>query len=288
MSKVASLPASQRFFSANRPDLRSREALAKWLAGHYRYNTLHSVNRSTAYANCVKMYRLGLTAEQENKACEMLDVPGALDFANAHISAFTRAQGGRYTAGFNGRSDGYLVMYSSRYRQSEHKSVCTECGQRNFRAVYREEGLASPELGIAKLVCEKRMLTVDAILQEPGFLALGVEPQVAVPFIRKWLSKAKDGGFDNTCGRCHSPARVPFSSEELQVFPGHGIDQDTDEFFDPDTWPLSALQERAKLVMAFDEMCDLIRAALIERVGLFRVVERVVHVPTTVKVLEPV
>ena len=53
-------------------DMRSREAMAAFLAGHFRYNTMNGWNGSTSYANCVKIHQLDLPREQMDKAWAMI------------------------------------------------------------------------------------------------------------------------------------------------------------------------------------------------------------------------
>lgn len=287
MSKYSALPESLRFFSKSRPDLRSRASLTDWLSGHYRYDTMNSCNNSTAYANRIKIPHLGLTSAQEDAAYELLDVDDGFRFLSVRINEFTEQQGGQFTAGTNGRSGGYLVMYNSQYKQSEHKSRCSCCGQRNFRAVYSLDSLAGPERDIAQLLCSRNNpYCLSGVLADPAFMALGIAEEVATPLIRVWLERRKHGGFSKTCGRCGADAREPFSAQELQVWPGQAIDHHAD-FEDPDEWPMSRLQARARLVMAFDEMCDRIRADLIDLIGSCRVVTKTIHVPKEIKVLEP-
>ena len=115
--------------------LRSRDAMVKFLAEHYRYNTMNSWNRATSYAHCVKVGRLGLNAAQENRAYEMLETDFWSEIKWWPIDAFTQEFGGRYTIGTNGRSSGYLVLYNSVRELTGHKSHCRSCGQRNFKRV---------------------------------------------------------------------------------------------------------------------------------------------------------
>lgn len=287
MSTPTPLSDSQRFFSRTRPDLRSRASIVAWLSGHYRYDTMGSWNQSTAYANCIKVPRLGLTSAQEDAAFALLEVPEAGHFMSRHIHEFTELHQGRYTAGTNGRSGGYLVMYNSQYKQSDHKSQCSCCGQLNFRAVYDLDDLSGPEKAIAQLLCGRNNLHfLSAVLIDPEFLALGIAEAAATPFIRVWLEKRKHGDFTNRCGRCGEDAREPYSARELQVWPGQSIDHNAD-FTDPDEWPMSALQERARLVMSFDELCDRIRVGLLDTISSTRVVTKTIQVPKQIKVLEP-
>ena len=47
---------------------RSREAMTGFLARHYRYNTMNSWNRSTSYANNVKIQNLDIPSELQDLA----------------------------------------------------------------------------------------------------------------------------------------------------------------------------------------------------------------------------
>lgn len=115
-------------------DLRSRKEMINFLSEHYRYNTMSSWNNSTSYANNVKIYNLGLEKEIEDGLWEMLDVEDNYqlrDEVDFLISEFENETG--YTAGFNGRSGGYLVMYEMELIPSKYRSYCTRCGQKNYK-----------------------------------------------------------------------------------------------------------------------------------------------------------
>lgn len=92
-------------------DLDSREAMIGFLRDHFRYDTMNSWNRSTSYANKVKIYSLGLTDSQERIAYDILDVDGALDEINEMLWEWDESNGFQWQVGFNGRSGGYLVLY---------------------------------------------------------------------------------------------------------------------------------------------------------------------------------
>ena len=92
-------------------NLNNREEMIKYLSNHFRYNTANSWNLMTSYANNVKLYKLDLP-----------DISKAYDFLNAkceeyiwdidnEIREFQVETG--YTAGFNGRSGGYIVLYDT-------------------------------------------------------------------------------------------------------------------------------------------------------------------------------
>lgn len=59
MTPIKTISPGRRIFS-KRVDKRSREEMTTYLAGHFRYNTMNSWNRSTSYACNMKLYNLGL------------------------------------------------------------------------------------------------------------------------------------------------------------------------------------------------------------------------------------
>lgn len=98
-------------------DTRSRKAMADFLANHFRYYTMNSWNCSTSWANNVKIYKLGLPTEIENKLYDMLDVEyygSDLQFCIDDLIREFEVKTG-YSAGFNGRNGGYIVMYDTEY-----------------------------------------------------------------------------------------------------------------------------------------------------------------------------
>lgn len=116
-------------------DLRSRKAMINFLKKHYRYHTLNSWNCSTSYANNVKVYNLGLTSAEEDKLYELLEMSEFYDRISFYFDDFAREFNYQWQAGFNGRSSGYIVLYKGYVKNSEYKSFCTECGQRNYKTV---------------------------------------------------------------------------------------------------------------------------------------------------------
>lgn len=118
-----------------RVDLRSRSSMTEFLRGHFRYNTLNYWNRSTSYANNVKIYNLGLGNELEQKLYAMLDCEEFWESINALCYEFNTAHNYAWQAAFNGRSNGYLVLYQGGRIESGYKSYCTACGQKNYKTV---------------------------------------------------------------------------------------------------------------------------------------------------------
>lgn len=114
-------------------DMRNREAMIAFLEGHFRYHTMNSWNRSSSYANCVKIHRLDLTREQMDKAWTMLDMAEVFDAINGIIHDWSTAYEWRWTAGFNGRSSGYLVLYQGGLDyQNARTAQCDTCGKKTW------------------------------------------------------------------------------------------------------------------------------------------------------------
>ena len=112
-------------YEKTKPDI-SKKHMLDYINKHFRYWTLNSWNRSSSFANCVKLQNLGL--DEEN-----IDFSKALDFVsscnddfnietNDLIRDFENEFPG-FTAGFNGRQSGYIVLYNSTY---PGRSVCSD------------------------------------------------------------------------------------------------------------------------------------------------------------------
>lgn len=111
-------------------DLRSPSAMRLYLTGHERYSTMNSWNRSTSYANCVKIHRLDLTSAQLENAWQLLDVHEVYATINALIQEWGDVHGWQWSVGFNGRSNGYLVLYRGGLDyKNAHTAQCNQCGK---------------------------------------------------------------------------------------------------------------------------------------------------------------
>ena len=125
---------ARRLFS-KRVDKRSRAEMTAYLSGHFRYNTMNSWNRSTSYACNMKLYKLGLDQETEDKLWDMIQVPEFYEWLNERIEDFNWQHNYLWQAGWNGRSGGYLVLYQGGTKPSGYRSYCTKCGQKNYTSV---------------------------------------------------------------------------------------------------------------------------------------------------------
>ena len=91
----------------------NRQEMINFLENHFRYYTMGSWNRCTSYANNVKIYNLNLPQEVRDKAWDFISAECEDFWFNVHdfIADFEAETG--YTAGFNGQSGGYIVLYDT-------------------------------------------------------------------------------------------------------------------------------------------------------------------------------
>lgn len=103
----------------------NRSEMINFLKNHFRYNTMNSCNKSTSYANNVKLQNLNIPEEKMNMAYDIIS--GDVDTSilqqdiNDLIYMFKEETG--YDAGFNGRSDGYLVLYKTKFDIDQNRIV---------------------------------------------------------------------------------------------------------------------------------------------------------------------
>ena len=124
-----------RHLFSQRVDKQSRAEMTAYLSGHFRDNTMNSWNRSTSYACNMKLYKLGLDRETEDKLWDMIQVPEFYEWLNERIEDFNWQHNYLWQAGWNGRSGGYLVLYQGGTKPSGYRSYCTKCGQKNYTSV---------------------------------------------------------------------------------------------------------------------------------------------------------
>lgn len=118
---------------------------------------MNSWNRSEAPAYNLKIYNV-IDNDLQNKVYEMMESDEFYDDINWRIRDFEEEFNYEWQAGFNGRSGGYLVLYRGGRELSDHKSICTDCGQRNFKSV-EESGNKCGRCGEPSRI-DKKMYTV--------------------------------------------------------------------------------------------------------------------------------
>lgn len=124
-------------FFEKKVDRRSKKAMVDFLLGHRRYYTANDLSRAKSYANCVKFHTLGLSFAQ----CEVAWMVLSRDYWSdiwGPADKFKQENAGQYSIGFNGRTRGYLVLYSGEYYDPGYKSQCLVCGQLGYMKVEKE------------------------------------------------------------------------------------------------------------------------------------------------------
>lgn len=89
---------------------KSRKEMIEFLTNHFRYDTMNSWNRSTSYANKVKIHSV-IPSSLTNKVYELMESEDFYDNLNWILQDFDMEHNYRYQVGFNGRSSGYIVLY---------------------------------------------------------------------------------------------------------------------------------------------------------------------------------
>ena len=117
-------------------DKRYREAMTAFLKKHFKYNTMNSWNKSTSYANNIKLYNIDKPADVDDDTWwEMIGLTEWQEKFSDLLEDFGRQHDWQWQAGINGRSGGYIVLYKGGIKSSGYKSYCTHCGQKNYQAV---------------------------------------------------------------------------------------------------------------------------------------------------------
>jgi len=116
-------------------DKRSRKKMIDFLEGHFRYSTMNHWNNSTSYANNLKIRRLGLNCDLENKLLDLIQCDEFYEDIQLLLHEFGLEQNWYWQAGLNGRSNGNLVLYQGEKKPSGYKSYCPSCGQRNCESI---------------------------------------------------------------------------------------------------------------------------------------------------------
>lgn len=88
----------------------NRKQKIEYLKSHFRYFTMNSWNRSTSYACKVKIYDF-VSRDLQDKAFEIMEQGIVYLSINTMLDDWAREYDYKWQIGFNGRSDGYLVLY---------------------------------------------------------------------------------------------------------------------------------------------------------------------------------
>ena len=117
-------------------DKRYKETMVKYLRQHFRYYSMNSWNKSTSYANNIKLYNIDKPdCVDDDTFWEMIGLTEWQEKLSDLLEDFGRKYDWNWQAGINGRSGGYVVLYKGGIKPSGYKSYCTHCGQKNYEAV---------------------------------------------------------------------------------------------------------------------------------------------------------
>ena len=117
-------------------NVKKRGEMITFLKKHFRYPTMNSWNRSTSYANCIKLHKIDKPTDIDNEIFwQMIGITDWQEKLSDLLAEFGRQHDWLWQAGINGRSGGYVVLYQGGIQPSGYKSHCTHCGQLNYQEV---------------------------------------------------------------------------------------------------------------------------------------------------------
>jgi hypothetical protein len=117
-------------------DKRYKKPMQDFLKKHFRYDTMNSWNRSTSYANNIKLHNFEKPAGvNDDTWWGILEVTEWHERLSELLEDFGREHNWLWQVGINGRSGGYIVLYRGGIKPSGYKSYCTHCGQKNYQEV---------------------------------------------------------------------------------------------------------------------------------------------------------
>ena len=114
--------------------------MTDFLRNHFRYSTLNSWNKSTSYANNIKLHSVEKPDDIDSDIFwQMLEITQWQETLHDLLTDFGRIHQWQWQAGINGRNCGYVVLYKGGIKPSGYQSYCAECGQKNYQAVTEDE-----------------------------------------------------------------------------------------------------------------------------------------------------
>ena len=117
-------------------DMKNRKAMTAFLKNHFRYHTMNSWNKSTSYANNIKLYNIDKPDDVDSDTWwEMIEISEWQEKFSDLLEDYGRRHEWQWQAGINGRTGGYVVLYRGGIKPSGYKSYCTHCGQKNYQDV---------------------------------------------------------------------------------------------------------------------------------------------------------
>jgi hypothetical protein len=107
--------------------------MVEFLNKHFRYFTMNSWNGSKSFAANVKVYNSWVPSNLRDAAYTMLETDEVRIELQDVFNEFALKYDYNYQMCWNGRSGGYIVLIRGGKKPSGYKSVCIDCGQRNYK-----------------------------------------------------------------------------------------------------------------------------------------------------------
>jgi hypothetical protein len=105
-------------------DKSNKKEMIKFLINHVRYWTLSSWNKMSSYACNVKIYQMGFEREVSESLYNLTQLQEFFDDLDYIFDNFFYDTNKQYRIGFNGRSNGYLVLYNNKSGNSiDHTDI---------------------------------------------------------------------------------------------------------------------------------------------------------------------
>jgi len=95
-------------------DKRSRTEMINFLENHFRYFTMNYWNRSTSYANCVKLYKFQNIPENAYEMLAYFHHSPVFEIEEDFAMRYNYC----YQIDFNGHSGGYIVLYQGGIKEN--------------------------------------------------------------------------------------------------------------------------------------------------------------------------
>jgi hypothetical protein len=269
---------------------KSRKEMIAYLSSHQRYDTMSSWNNGTSFSRNIKINRIQFPhSDIRNRAYDMLDVEEAFDDFNEVLSDFNRRHNYSYQIGTNGRSGGYLVLYSGGKKETGFKSYCPSCGQRNYKLVppWGDEGPNTPQEKVLAYYVKCPHWAPDTYPTQTAIKEIGLPDAEVVSIITEAKRKGLSGEFSATdkCGVCKHP-RCNYTSPSMTTYTtGATIGEPSGDYSD---WETCSLKDLVDTVWDFDKTAETALQAFISFCQDNEAAEETILVPKKIKIARPV
>lgn len=235
---------------------RTRKDMIAFLGNHFRYDTMNSWNCGTSFARNIKITRLAFPdRETFNRAFDLLNVEEAFDEFDEILHEFALRHEYSWQIGRNGRSGGYLVLYSGGKKDTGYKSYCPSCGQRNYKKVPSwNEQPEAPEDKLRAYFRSHRHWRDEVYLEQSEVMEIGLSRKHTLQIIHEERMAGDVYSATNKCGVCGNP-RVDYMSPVYASY----VDRETvgeccaEDYFD---WDTVSLKRLVDVVLDFDKTVD--------------------------------